>query len=724
MGMASLGKGKERMKQLVQDFKTGKLLVGDFPAPALAKGIVLIENKASLISSGTERSTVQVGRAGLIGKARLRPDLVKQVLSNYKKEGLSATIKKVKTKLETLKALGYSSSGIVLASMDSENIFKPGDHVACSGQDFASHAEIVAVPQNLVSRLPAGLTFEEGAYTTLGAIALQGVRQANPKIGETVAVIGLGTIGQLACQILEANGCQVFAIDLDEFKIIKARESGIDYAYNRYDKGLQSAAEEFTSGRGFDQVIITASSPSNDPIELAGELARKKGKVIVVGAIKMDIPRDPNYYRKELDIKMACSYGPGRYDPVYESSGIDYPFAYVRWTEQRNMAAFLNLVKKKKVNTNVLTTHRFPIAKAADAFDLLLGNSANSALGILISYPESENKENRTIKIRKTDSKGVKIGFIGAGSFAQNYLIPNLTNAFLDTVVTTRGITAKNVADKFKFSKASTDPQEVICNDDITAVFIATHHETHGQFALQAIEKGKEVFLEKPLTIQREELDQFISLRSSQPRLMVGYNRRFSPSLKKIKEEINNDIVLANYCVNAGYIPNDSWIQDPEKGGGRILGEVCHFVDALQFITGSHPIQVYATAIQGNGELRQGNDVLTISLHFRNGSLGIITYAGYGDPSMPKERLEISSINRNWVLDDYKKITTYSGGKSKSITISGKGHAEEVREFQRSIASGAPMPIEYDSILYTSVTTFRILDSIFTGLPQTITLEV
>ncbi|HVW60145.1 MAG TPA: zinc-binding dehydrogenase, partial [Puia sp.] len=464
------------MKQVIQNFKTGELYVDEVPVPSLSKGMVLVENKFSLISAGTERSTVKTAKANLIGKARQRPDLVAQVLQNIRKEGLQATLEKVRTKLDSLKALGYSTAGVVAASMDTNGLFKPGDRVACGGQDYASHAEVVGVPQNLVVHIPDNVTFEEASFTTLGAIALQGVRQAEPQLGESVCVIGLGLLGQITCQLLKANGCKVFGIDMAEPLLDLARKLGADEAVSRHHADLKTIIGHFTKGHGFDGIIITAATPSNDPIELSAEISRKKGKVIVVGAVKMDIPRDPHFYRKELQLRMSCSYGPGRYDVNYEENGEDYPYAYVRWTEQRNMEAFLQLLSQKRLDLAPLITHKFDISEAAAAYDIVLGKTPEPHIGILLSYPVHEQKFATLTPLKKDAAGTVRTGFIGAGSFAQSYLIPTARQwgAVLETVVTSRGITAKNVATKFSFNNASSESNDIIGNPDIDTVFIAT----------------------------------------------------------------------------------------------------------------------------------------------------------------------------------------------------------------------------------------------------------
>ena len=524
------------MKQLIQNFKTGDLYVDEVPPPSLLDGYVLVENKFSLISAGTERGTVKVAQANVIGKAKQRPDLVAQVMQNLRKEGLQATISKVKTKLDSLKALGYSTSGVVMASMDRNSLFKPGDRVACAGQDYASHAEIVAVPQNLVVKIPDNVSFEEAAFTTLGSIALQGVRQAAPEIGGKICVIGLGLLGQLTCQILRANGCEVFGIDLNESLVLLAKQLSAHSTLNRNDPNLISACENFTGGNGFDSVIITAAAPTNDPIELSSEILRKKGKVIVVGAVKMDIPRDPHFYRKELDLRMSCSYGPGRYDVNYEENGIDYPYAFVRWTEQRNMEAFLMLLSRKAIDVKPLITHIFDVDNAVKAYDLVLGVTKEHFIGILLKYSPNDKKTLTLHQVRNLPVGDINIGFVGAGSFAQSYLIPAVKEwgASLDGVVTANGMSSKNVLDKFKFNFCSSDIYDLLNKEAINTIFIATPHNIHAELVIKSLAANKSVYVEKPLAINEQQLTEVIKAKSESDKpLMVGFNRRLPRSVSQ-----------------------------------------------------------------------------------------------------------------------------------------------------------------------------------------------
>lgn len=717
------------MKQLIQNFKTGELYVDEVPMPSLTKGLVLVENEFSLISAGTERSTVKVAQASLLGKAKQRPDLVAQVLQNIKKEGLAATLTKVKTKLDSLKALGYSTSGRVMASLDSNGKFSPGDRVACAGQDYASHAEIVTIQQNLIAKIPDNVTFEEAAFTTLGAIALQGVRQADPKIGERICVIGLGLLGQITCQLLRANGCSVFGIDLSDGLVKLANELSADKALNRNHPNLINATNNFTNGYGFDAIIITAAAQSNDPIELSAEISRKKGKIVVVGAVKMDVPRDPHFYRKELDLRMSCSYGPGRYDSDYEDTGNDYPFAFVRWTEQRNMEAFLELLSRKVIDVKPLITQVFDISDAEKAYDIVLGKTQEFHIGILLKYNDNPEKRQTQIQIEKTPVSGIHCGFIGAGSFAQSYLIPNVKSlgVSLANVVTSRGITSKNVAEKFKFSACSTEPDDILADSSINTVFIATPHSSHADLTQRSLKADKNVFIEKPLALTEEQLVSVIDeAKNFTKKLMVGFNRRFAPISIRLKSEFENiqEPVVVNIRVNAGSIPKDHWIQRPEVGGGRIVGEMCHFIDLMQFFTNSEPVKVFAESISTANTLITSEDNLSIVVKFKDGSLGNLTYLANGDKSVPKEKIEVFGAGHIGVIDDFREGFFYRDGKATKLKSTGKGHKEEIEAFIDSIKAGTASPISFRSICLTTLTTFKIKDSLLTGLPQEISLDV
>jgi predicted dehydrogenase/threonine dehydrogenase-like Zn-dependent dehydrogenase len=716
------------MNQLIQNFKSGELYVDDVPMPSVSSGMVLVENEYSLISAGTERGTVKVAQASLLGKARQRPDLVAQVVQNIRKEGLAATFSKVKTKLESLKALGYSTSGTVIASLDKNGLYKPGDRVACAGQDYASHAEIVSIPQNLIAKIPDNVSTDEAAFTTLGAIALQGVRQTDPQLGETVCVIGLGLLGQITCQILKANGCAVFGIDLNETLVKLANKTAAEKALNRNDSNLLAACDNFTKGFGFDSVIITAAAPSNDPIELSAEILKKKGKITVVGAVKMDIPRDPHFYRKELDLKMSCSYGPGRYDVDYEENSNDYPFAYVRWTEQRNMEAFLGLLSRKAIDVRPLITHVFDITEAEKAYSIVLGKTKEPHIGILLKYQENNSKKNTITQVNSSPLSEINVGFIGAGSFAQSYLIPAVKSwgASLDGVVTSKGITSKNVSDKFKFNFCSSNSDDILTKEDINTTFIATPHSSHAELVIKALEANKNVFVEKPLAISQEQLDAVIKAKNESGfPLMVGFNRRFAPICAAIKKEFRNvdEPLVVNIRINAGLIPKDHWTQQPEIGGGRIIGEVCHFIDLMQYFTDAEPVKVFAESITTDNDKITPEDNIVIVVKFNNGSVGNLTYLANGDNSMPKERIEVFGAGNIGVINDFRDGLLFKSGKVTKLKSTGKGHKEEIHAFLNTIKQGKDCPLSFKSICLTTITTLRILDSLSTGLPQEINLD-
>jgi predicted dehydrogenase len=492
---------------------------------------------------------------------------------------------------------------------------------------------------------------------------------------------------------------------------------------HRENPNLLAAINNFTGGHGFDSVIITAATTSNDPIELSAEISRKKGKVIAVGAIKLDIPRDPHFYRKELDLRLSCSYGPGRYDVDYEESGADYPYAYVRWTEQRNMEAFLQLLSMGKVDVKPLISHRYPIGEATNAYDIVMGKIKEPHLGILLEYPENKEKFSSRFNVGQNPVQSVNVGFIGAGSFAQSYLIPNVKRygASLHTVVTSKGITAKNVGEKFGFNNVSSDPADIFKDDSVNTVFIATPHNSHAEYVIQGLSAGKNVFVEKPLAITSAQLEDIQTAYEKRGgNLMVGFNRRFSPLAAEVKAQFKNtgEPFVINYRVNAGFIDKGHWTQNPSIGGGRIIGEVCHFIDLMQFITGADPQTVYAQCIATGNEKMSAQDNISITITFSNGSVGSVLYAANGDKALPKERIEVFCAGKSAVINDFKSAEIYSGNKKTLINKEGKGHREEVEAFLNAIKTGATMPIGFDSLYLTTQATFKIIDSLTTGLPQ------
>ncbi|HEV2883785.1 MAG TPA: bi-domain-containing oxidoreductase [Pyrinomonadaceae bacterium] len=709
----------------MQNRKSGKPFVGEVPVPALQKGKVLVRTVASLISAGTERSAVEAGNKSLVTKARERPDLVQTVITKVRTEGLLNTIGAVRSKLAGSQTLGYSAAGVVVEVGGDVTEFKVGDRVACAGVGFASHAEVLSVPKNLCVHLPETVDFEDGAFGTLGAIALQGVRLAAPTLGESVVVIGLGLVGQLTVQLLKANGCRVFGIDLDQSKVDLALEMGADAAAVS-DDNTPKVINEWTRGHGADAVIITASSESNQPVELAGTISRMKGRVVVVGLTGLEIPR-PLYFKRELSLTVSSSYGPGRYDPVYEERGHDYPFGYVRWTEKRNIEAFVELVAAGKVNVNRLISHRFAIEEAERAYQLISGELNEPYLGVILKYdPEAE--VSRRIKLDTKPSqvrrdKSVVLGVVGAGGYVPAMLLPHFktAGAAFQSIATASGVSANDVGKRFGFSYAVSSAEEVITDGDVNLVLIGTRHDLHAGLAQEALQKQKHVFVEKPLALNDRELDNVLeAAANSKGQLMVGFNRRYSPLAVRAKEFFANRNAPLSilYRINSGRIRKDHWIQDKEVGGGRIVGEVCHFVDLMQFLTGSLPVSVFAESIAGNVDQVNAHDSVFINLRFADGSNGCIAYLSEGDNSLAKERVEIFGDGKTFVIDDFRSGSFHQNGHAQPITQreQDKGQAEQVRTVCAVVTEGRPAPISLEELESTTRTTFRILESLQSGM--------
>ncbi len=702
--------------------RSGVVSVYDVPSPGVQRGRLLVRTAASLISAGTEKNTVDMGKKSLLGKARQRPDLVKQVIEKARTEGLMNTYTAVKAKLDGTTALGYSAAGIVAAVGDGVSGFKVGDRVGCAGAGYASHAEMISVPQNLCVRLPDEVNFDEGAFGTLGAIALQGVRLSQPTLGEAFVVIGLGLLGQITVQLLKANGCRVFGVDIDEAKLNLAKELGAEMCSTPAD--ARSAVKQFSRGRGADAVLITAATPSNDPIELAGDISRSKGRVVVVGLVGMNVPRNV-YYLKELDLQISMSYGPGRYDSEYEERGHDYPFAYVRWTEGRNLEAFYDLIASKSISFEKLISHRFPVENGLDAYKLISGEVKEPYLGIVLQYDTAKEIPSRlNFKTKPSDKHAnIRIGMIGAGSYAQKFLLPNFKSngAEFCTIATAAGLTARDVANQYGFASCVSDSHDVITDDTANLIVIATRHDSHAAYAQAALEQNKHVFVEKPLAMNDAELDGVLAAAAnSSGRLMAGFNRRFSPSAKQAKEFFGSGRsypLSIIYRVNAGRIPKDSWIHDPIQGGGRIVGEVCHFIDLMQFLTNSVTTRVFAEAVTSRDHGMTEDDSIIITLKFADGSNGTIAYLAEGDRSIPKERVEIFGGGKTFVLDDFRSSTMFSGGKEtvKKLAVQDKGQKEEVRVVCETVLNGGEPPIALADLAATTRATFRILDSLRTG---------
>lgn len=708
------------MKQVLQNRKTGRPFVGEMPVPALQKGRVLVRTVASLISAGTERAAVELVSKGLVKEARQRPDLVKAVVAKVKSEGLLNTFASVRDKMAASQALGYSAAGIVAAVAEDVTEFRAGDRVACAGVGFASHAEVLSVPKNLCVLLPDGVSFESGAYGTLGAIALQGVRLAEPTLGESVVVIGLGLVGQLTVQLLKANGCRVFGLDLDQSRVALALELGADKAVVSSEAAAKEI-ETWTRGHGADAVLITAATDSNQPIELAAQVSRLKGRVIVVGMTGMDIPRAP-FFSRELKLVISMSYGPGRYDPDYEEYGHDYPLPYVRWTEKRNIESFLELIGDGRLNVERLTTHRFPITEADRAYQLISGELQEPNLGVVLNYdPEAEVCRKVSLgaaQVRKAE-KSIGLGVIGAGGYVPAMLLPHFKTEGVDfrSIATASGISAHDVGKRFGFAQAVSSAEEVLDDASVSLVVIGTRNATHAELACGALARNKHVFVEKPLALNDEQLESVLeAARNSPAKLMVGFNRRFAPLTQRAKEFFKNvDAPLSIlYRVNAGRIPGEHWMQNADEGGGRIIGEGCHFIDLIQYLVGAPPVSLFAESISARSSKIVDADSVIITMRFANGSNGSVAYLAEGDKGLAKERVEIFGAGRSFVLDDFRRATLYKDGREEQVALKAqdKGQQEQVRVVCASVLQGGAAPISLDELAATTRATFRVLDSL------------
>lgn len=720
------------MKQIAQHIKTGAMKVADVPAPAIGRGMVLVKNYFSVISAGTEKTSVDSRKSSLLQRAKSQPDEVRKVIDEVRKNGLSKTYKRIMGKLDSHAGLGYSTAGVVIAVEEGVQDIEIGDRVACAGAEYASHSDIIAVPRNLVTRIPQGVSMEAAAYTTIAAIALQGVRQTAPQIGETIVVIGLGLLGQFTVQFLKANGCKVVGVDLDPLAVDMALRSGADVALHRNNDPVQGIVQSVSGGHGADAVIITAGTSSNDPIELAGQITRERGRVVVVGAATMDIPRGP-YYMKEIEIRISRSYGPGRYDKDYEEEGLDYPIGYVRWTENRNMQAYLQLLAQGRMNTDILTTHRFPVDRALDAYALIEGEKSEPYVGIVLSYDDLDEQELRSMTREATippapvispRRSSLTVGFIGAGSFASGFLLPHLKamdDVTLDTVCNRSGLTGSDMRNKFGFRRSTTKPEDVLEDEQIGTVFIATRHGQHAPYTYEALRNGKHVFVEKPLALNEQELRPIEALFATHPefqgkvQLMVGYNRRFSPFVRDMRRffEAQREPSVVHYYVNAGFLPKDHWTQHPTDGGGRIVGEVCHFIDTIQYLTGALPVRLSAECIATDNEAVTPFDNVNITMRLDDGSVGIITYVANGDGSIPKERIVMSCGNASAVMDNFSALTLARAGKQTRKKGAGdKGHQAEVIAFMDAIRKKTAPVIPLESLMATTRATYAVLEAL------------
>jgi len=711
--------------QVIQYQKTGEISVDQLPAPKLRPGSVLVRNVFSLISAGTERTSVETAQASMVQKARLRPDLVRQVLDNVNREGLLATYKKVQDRLDNFKELGYSSAGVVVESGVDD--IKVGDHVACGGVGYASHAEIISVPRNLVARMPDEVGFDEAAFTTVAAIAMQGVRQADVRVGEQVAVIGLGLVGLLTVQLLKASGCRVIGMDVAPRNFELALTLGCDRCTVSNDDAVFEV-QSFTRGYGADAVLVTAATTSSQPVELAIQCTRKRGTVVAVGTVGMHIPRSP-FYEKEVNFRTSCSYGPGRYDADYEERGHDYPLGYVRWTENRNMEAVLDMMAQRKLNVQPLITHRIPVEHSLRAYEIITGKVQEPYLGVLIQYsdPSVPMTLSRRVELRSeahvSSGRTAVLGFIGAGNFTQSMLLPPLMRLAprMRGLATGKPVNAKNIAKKYQFEFCATDASEIIHDNDVNLVFVTSRHDSHARYVTAALRAGKSVFVEKPPALNNEELEAILTAyieagqAGTAPLLMVGYNRRFSEPVLAMQKLFagRTEPLAMHYRVNAGFMPSTQWMQHPDQGG-RFIGEGGHFVDVMQFLCGALPTSVHAVAPTDSAR-RYNNDNLLVSITFADGSAGTIHYLANGANAVEKEYLEVFGDRRTARLWNFKKLECAVGRKNSTTSFSGdKGHAAEMKDLLDGFESGAGSPISIDSLAATSRVTFAVMESLRT----------
>ena len=703
------------MNQLTQQLKSGQMEILEVPLPTLGKSQVLVRNHYSLISAGTEGKTVSDARKGYIAKAQSRQKEVKQVIELIKSQGLRSTFGMVMNKLDAPTPLGYSCAGEVIAVAEGIRDLKPGDLVVCGGQG-AYHAEIVSVFRNLCVKLPDNTNMKHAAFTTVASIAIQGIRQAELQTGSNCVVIGLGLIGQLTVQLLNASGIKSIGIDVNETQVTSAIESGATHAWNRNSEGLEQLVLSATNGLGADAIIITAATSSTDPVELAGALCRHKGKVVIVGAVPTGFSR-PNYYKKELDLRMSSSYGPGRYDPLYEEKGIDYPAGYVRWTENRNMQTFVDLLSAGKLKIDKLISHVFDLDKAPEAYDLILSKKEPFS-GILIKY-ESKNELTDTIRIGNVAAlPGFPVaGLIGAGNFAQNMLLPRLKGLVnFKGVCTADGAGSLYVGKKYGFGYCTTDYRKINEDDLINTVFIVTRHNLHAELIIESLRAGKNVFVEKPFALTAAELEKiretYLSI-NDKPLVMVGYNRRFAPFTEKIIEILQPEQPKSiNIRVNAGAVPANHWVHDPETGGGRIIGEACHFIDLAIFLAGSPVSSVSAAEVRSSQNLM---DSFSATLKFKNGSAASINYFSNGIKDVSKEFVEVFCDGTVSVINDFRKMEFYGKRSFKKRSAQDKGHKNELIAFTEAIKNGLPSPIAFEQLYHTSVVTFAVIESIQTG---------
>jgi len=712
------------MRQITQNIKRNTLTIEELPIPYCKAGGVLVRSIYSAVSVGTEVMKLKNADLSYFQMARKKPEQVKDVLNTLAQQGPLATYRKVMNKLDSLSPLGYSLVGEVIQIGKGVDDLKVGDIVACGGAGYANHSEVNFIPKNLCAKVPDGVDLKEAAFTTIASIAMQGFRQTESQIGENIAVIGLGLLGQILIQIIQANGCRAFGFDISKSKCELALSNGAYFAEVASKTDFEKEISALTDGFGCDSIILSTGTQSNDPIVLAGKIARDKAKIVDIGITKMDLPWDL-YYHKELDFRFSRSYGPGRYDAQYEENGVDYPIGHVRWTEQRNMMSVLQLLKDKKLFLSKLITHEFDFADSEKTFmDIKEGNE--DYLGVILKYAKDIDTETRTVKIKPGLSKqdAVNVGVIGAGNYASTMLMPFLKDkANLVGIATATGINAKDKAAKFGFSYATTDYQEMIADANVNTILIATRHNQHAKMVVDALEKDKNVYVEKPLAISIDELKAIVKIYNEKNRvLMVGYNRRFSPSIQYLKKQLKKNVAYSIYYqVNAGHIPMDKWYQFTEQGG-RIIGEAGHFIDTVQYLVDSEPVEVFANNTTVASMPEQDNTFITIK--FKNGSSCVIAYLADGDKKYPKEKILITGDSTNLEFDNFNSVVGYQNGKvtKKRFLINNKGQQEEMIALVDAVKTGKN-PVPFSTLALSCYTTILAVESIKTKESYSISFE-
>ena len=717
------------MRQVVQSYKTGDVRLREVPIPSCGSKRVLVRNNCSLISIGTERSTIELGQKSLAGKAAARPDLVRRVWEKAKKEGLLKTWQEAMGRLDTPTPLGYSCAGLVEECGLAATEFSPRDRVACVGQGFASHAEFVSVPVNLVCRIPAGVTEEEAAFGMLGIIALHGIRSAQLSFGSRVVVLGLGLLGLLTVQMLRAYGCEVIAFDPAPDKVELAKRFGF-YSVSDTASEVFGLTDSITQKYGADAIIITAATKKREPVDQAIQLCRSKGRIVVVGVA--DIHPDRNeLWQKEVELIVSKAAGPGSLDPLYELEGVDLPIGEVRWTQRRNLEEFLRLLSRRLIDVQPLITHRVALADAETTYQQLIGGSLRNPIGVLLEYPDDTPLQ-RTLPVRhkKTEilvSEKLQLGVIGAGLFGKALLLPALTkleNAQLHTLVTNSGANVEHSARKFGFSHQSTEAQSVWGNPEIHAIIGLTPHSNHAALVKTALCQKKPLFLEKPLCVTPEELQSILETEAEQtclPMILVGHNRRFSPHTRQLQQWLRNrqSPLVIQMRVNAGFVPADHWVHSEDEGRSRIVGEMSHFIDLLQALTGSFVQRVIAERVSGDNQAIVNNDNIVISLKFRDGSVGNLAYSASGAKAYSRERLEVFCEGQTLVLEDFRESERHGSAKTERFKTTGQemGYREELQHFVNCVAGKEEPLVAFAEALSTMETIFAIEQSLATGKP-------